>query len=109
MRIRVYNQNGKVKVTKICHYRELTMFSAVPEGEVVEIEVGVSQYSKAVKKKAEDLWTPVDADTDPYKSTLPSTDITSFEKAIRVLKFAAAGQLIDQLEMGEAVLQLARS
>lgn len=52
MQIKVYNRNGKVKITKTVNHKELVMISDLADGEVAEIEVGVSQYTKGVKKKA---------------------------------------------------------
>lgn len=51
MTIKIYNKNGNVRVTKICDRRELTMFSGIANGEMAEIEIGVSQYTKGAKKK----------------------------------------------------------
>lgn len=51
MILRVYNQNGKVKITKTMGYREITIYSDLPEGEVAEIEIGVTQYTKTNRKK----------------------------------------------------------
>lgn len=40
MKIKVYNENGNIKITKItCTGVEQTMFSSLHDGEVVEIDV----------------------------------------------------------------------
>lgn len=51
MLLKIYNQNGKVKVTKTSGYLEQTMFSNLQDGEIAEIEIGVSQYTKSCKAK----------------------------------------------------------
>lgn len=63
MTFRVYNQNGKVKVTKVCQDNvERPMFSDIPDGEFVEIETHVTQCSKSRKKKigGQDLKLPAE-------------------------------------------------
>lgn len=50
MKVRVYNQNGKVKITKVCKDgAERPMFSEVHDGEMVEIETEASISSKSHK------------------------------------------------------------
>lgn len=50
MVVKVYNQSGKVKITKICgNGVEHTMFSDLKNGEEATIEIGTSQYIKAEK------------------------------------------------------------
>lgn len=51
MLLKVYNQNGKVKITKTSGYLEQTMFSNLQDGEMAEIEIGISQYTKSHKTK----------------------------------------------------------
>lgn len=78
MVFKVYNQNGKVKVTKLCGVMEQTMFSDIQEGEMVEIEVGTTQFTKSKKKKA-------------------NAASTSFRKTIAALEFST-GTGIDYKE-----------
>ena len=55
MIIKVYNQCGKIKVTKICgNGLEQTIFSDIQNGEAATIEIGTSQYTKAKKGKSEE-------------------------------------------------------
>mgnify|MGYP004629416929 CR=1 FL=1 len=51
MRIKVYNENGIVKITKILGNRneEITMFSNLKNGEVVTIEVNIHISSNGKK------------------------------------------------------------
>lgn len=43
MKIKVYNENGNIRITKIaCTGVEQTMFSSLHDGEVVEIDVEAS-------------------------------------------------------------------
>lgn len=51
MLIKVYHQNGKVKVTKTNGYREVPMFSNVSDGEVVEIEINTNTSTTSHKEK----------------------------------------------------------
>lgn len=51
MLIKVYHQNGKVKVTKTNGYREVPMFSNVSDGEVVEIEINANTSTTSHKEK----------------------------------------------------------
>lgn len=74
MIFRVYNQNGKVKITKVCRDNvERPMFSSVPDGEFVEIETEVTQCSRSMKKKI---------------GQAEETQTESSDKAVRVLEFA---------------------
>lgn len=74
MIFRVYNQNGKVKITKVCRDNvEHPMFSSVLDGEVVEIETEIMQYSKSRKRKI---------------GQAGETQTESSDKAVRVLEFA---------------------
>lgn len=50
MVFKVYNNNGKVKVTKMQGIREVTMFSDIQDGEMAEIEVDTSSYTRSHKK-----------------------------------------------------------
>lgn len=52
MMIRIYNQGGKVRVTKTCGHLEQTMFSSVEDGECVEVNVEASICTKSSKKRA---------------------------------------------------------
>ena len=51
MKIKVYNENGVVKITKIITSDnvERTMFSSLEDGEVAEIEVDYCVTTKAKK------------------------------------------------------------
>jgi len=50
MKIKVYNENGKIKVTKIsANGTEQTMFSDIAAGEVVEITVEATLSVKGEK------------------------------------------------------------
>ena len=52
MLFKVYNQNGKVKITKICRDKtERVMFSDLQDGEVVEIEVNANLSANSHKHK----------------------------------------------------------
>lgn len=75
--IRVYNQNGRIKVTKICNLVEQTMYSDLGDGEMAEIEVSVSQCTRSHKKKIGD------------KQASNKPQCVSFEKAITVLESIA--------------------
>lgn len=75
MKFRVYNQNGKVKVTKICaDGAERPMFSEVADGEMVEIEVGSTITTKSHK----------------YKTDNQGTSKISLEPAARILMSSMA-------------------
>lgn len=70
MKFKVYNQNGKVKITKICSDNsERPMFSDLSDGEVAEIEVGVPNvYTKSHKKKISNVTESDEAlDEDRHK------------------------------------------
>lgn len=51
MKIKVYNENGVVKITKILGTRkeEITMFSNLKDGEVATIEINTHISSNAKK------------------------------------------------------------
>lgn len=53
MKIKVYNEKGKIKITKVVPgYMEQTIFSDLKDGEVAEINVGVANlYLTAEKEK----------------------------------------------------------
>lgn len=49
MTIKVYNQNGNVRITKTVSRKELTLFSELEDGEVAEIEIEVAQCTNGKK------------------------------------------------------------
>lgn len=51
MKIKVYNQNGKVKVTKTMTHKELVMVSNIGDGEMAEIEIDVTPCTTATHKR----------------------------------------------------------
>lgn len=98
MKIKVYNQNGKVSVTKICpDGNERSMFSDVKNGEVVEIEVGTSMYTRSGKKKIDGKPEGSGVCTETVVKLLQSDmennilDKEETELAINVLKNAQYG------------------
>ena len=51
MKIKVYNENGNIRITKIaCTGVEQTMFSRLYDGEVVEINIEVAKLSVTAEK-----------------------------------------------------------
>ncbi len=50
MKIRVYRENGNVKITKVTGDREDKIFSHLYDGEVAEIEVESYQSIHAIKE-----------------------------------------------------------
>lgn len=53
MKIKVYNENGNIKITKITNNGvEQTLFSALRDGEVAEINVEVANLSIEAKKNS---------------------------------------------------------
>ena len=50
MKIRIYNENGNIKITKTTNGTEQTMFSSLYDGEVVEINVEVTNLSVVAEK-----------------------------------------------------------
>lgn len=92
MIFRVYNQNGKVKITKVCRDNvERPMFSNVPDGEFVEIETEVTQCSRSMKKKI---------------GQAEETQTESSDKAVRVLEFAISSGIDyeDEAKLAVSVL-----
>lgn len=92
MIFRVYNQNGKVKITKVCRDNvERPMFSSVPDGEFVEIETEVTQCSRSMKKKI---------------GQAEETQTESSDKAVRVLEFAISSGIDyeDEAKLAVSVL-----
>ena len=54
MVVKVYNQSGKVKITKICgNGLEQTMFSDLKSGDEATIEISTSPYIKAEKRRTD--------------------------------------------------------
>ena len=53
MEIKVYNENGIVKITKIVNGRESSMFSDLKEGESISIKI-MSNISYEAKKESMD-------------------------------------------------------
>lgn len=50
MKIRIYNNHGKVKVTKVCSGNaERTMFHEVKNGEMVEVDIQAAVTSESHK------------------------------------------------------------
>lgn len=45
MKIRVYNENGNIRIAKVVNEVEHTMFSSLYDGEVAEINVEVANLS----------------------------------------------------------------
>lgn len=51
MKIKVYNENGNIRITKITmNGLEQTMFNSLSDGEVVEIDVEVANLSVKAEK-----------------------------------------------------------
>lgn len=50
MEIKVYNENGIVKITKIVNGKEISMFSNIKDGESVSIKI-MSNISYEAKKE----------------------------------------------------------
>lgn len=51
MKIKVYNENGKIKITKVTNNgTEQTLFNTLSVGEVAEISVEVTNLSVKAKK-----------------------------------------------------------
>lgn len=65
MLIRVYNHGGKVKVTKVSGVAEQVMFSDLADGEMAEVEIGTSLWTKSNKAKT----------MAPYNKTSPTLDV----------------------------------
>lgn len=88
MKIKVYHQNGEVKITKIMSRKELVLFSNLEDGEMAEIDIDVSQCTNAKKKRADN--SSVDrCAIYPENLTLP--DVIKghpFEHAIKTLQLA---------------------
>ena len=51
MKIKVYNENGNIKITKVTHNgTEQTLFNSLYDGEVAEINVEVTNLSVKAEK-----------------------------------------------------------
>ena len=91
MIFRVYNQNGKVKITKVCRDNvERPMFRNVPDGEFVEIETEVTQCSRSMKKIGQ----------------AGETQTESSDRVVRVLEFAISSGIDyeDEAKLAVSVL-----
>lgn len=104
MVFRVYNQNGKVKITKTMSYLEQVMFSDLQDGEVVEIEVGSSLWTKSHTKKA---GTPVKE--EPSSMETATEGLNNLMKSVQTLEFARANGILDPVEADNAILILKNS
>lgn len=94
MKFRVYNQNGKVKVTKIClDGAERPMFSEVADGEMVEIEVDSTITTKSHK----------------YKADKQDALNVSLELAARMLAFSMASRFKSETMLACDVLRAAEA
>ena len=53
MKIKVYNENGNIRITKVAsNGTEQTLFSALRDGEVAEINVEVANLSVKAEKNS---------------------------------------------------------
>lgn len=104
MLVRVYNQNGKVKITKTSGYVEQTMCSDLPNGEVMEVEIGSSLWTKSHKKKIGAQEIDMSTPTQVIESSLDGLG-----KSIRTLEFAIANEIIDREEGMQAIAVLKNS
>lgn len=89
MKIKVYHQKGRVKITKIMSQKELVLFSDLADGEMAEIDIDVSQCTNAKKRKVDNS-SEVDIRTMyPENLTLPNViKGHPFEHAIKTLQLA---------------------
>lgn len=94
MKIKIYNQNGKVKITKTMIHKELVMISDLLDGEMAEIEIDVTPCTSAKKKK---ITNQVVMEEQPDKS---------FINAITVLRFAKDNQCLDEERADHAIAVL---
>ncbi len=108
MLFKVYNQNGKVKVTKIAGYVEQTMFSNLADGEVAEIEVGVSQYTKSHKKKNDETAPEVDS-AIPTVVMQAMREADKLKRTREIIDFAVASGALDPEEGRRARLVMENS
>lgn len=61
MLIRVYNHGGRVKVTKVSGVAEQVMFSDLADGEMAEVEIGTSLWTKSSRAKTMAPYSKTDA------------------------------------------------
>lgn len=53
LKLRIYNQDGEVRITKLSGHKELDIYHKLGNGEMAEIEIEVSQCTTSHKKKIE--------------------------------------------------------
>jgi len=116
MVIKVYHSHGKVKITKTMNQRELVMFSDLDDGEIAEIEIGVSQHTEAKKKKMPEQHTEAKKKKMPegrpaihyenMAAMINNPDIKNFEHAIEVLKSALDNGCLEVIEASRAIAVL---
>lgn len=104
MLFKVYNQNGKVKITKTMNYVEQVMFRDVPEGSMVEIEVGSSLWTKS---HAKNIGSQENLAAEPV--SVEDSNLNGLMKSIRTLEFARDNQIIDPEEAKQAIAVLKNS
>lgn len=104
MLFKVYNQNGKIKITKTMNYVEQVMFSDVPEGSVVEIEVGSSLWTKSHTKK---IGASAPSAVEPV--SVEESGLAGIMKSVQTLEFARNNGIIDPLEAEQSIAVLKNS
>lgn len=98
MKIKVYNQNGKVKVTKTMVHKELVLASDLLDGEMMEIEIDVTPSTTAKKRK-------IKGQVDGQMIMEDQPD-KSFINAITVLRFAKDNQCFVEANVVDKALEI---
>lgn len=104
MIFKVYNNNGKIKITKTMNYVEQVMFRDVPDGHMVEIEVGSSLWTKSRSKNS-----AAQENVAAEPVSMEDQGLNGLMKSIRTLEFARDNQIIDPAEAETAIAVLKNS